>query len=394
MAKYLLRRILWSTVTLFLFVSLIFFLVQVIIPHDFTVQFALGQTQAQREALQHELGLDLPLWKQYLRWMRNFVSGSLGESFYGYTVEQVLKTTVPLSLFIFLIGTALAFTIGLWLGKITGWRGSGPLASTLTFGGIALYTTFPPWLAFLMTHFISRRFSVTRNAFARSDGLSGLSSEIWGADNISPSQIAWRITLVIIAIAFVLFLLNLLLRRLTRRSLPGFVLLLLTGLGVYLLFEPMGIKIQAVDLVQRATLPVLTYTLLSFGETMLIMRTSMTDTLKQEYVYAARAKGLPNRMVRDKHAARNALLPVVGRLIISLPYLLTGMVIIEDVLVWPGVGEQLWTSLYQQDMPVVMVLFLMIGIFSLIARLFVDVAVAILDPRIRFDGTASEPAQL
>ena len=64
---------------------------------------------------------------------------------------------------------------------------------------------------------------------------------------------------------------------------------------------------------KAAALPILTYTLLSFGETMLIMRTNMADTKYEDYILAARAKGLPEHIVRDKHAARNALLPVLSR---------------------------------------------------------------------------------
>ncbi|HEY4666853.1 MAG TPA: ABC transporter permease subunit, partial [Anaerolineales bacterium] len=92
--------------------------------------------------------------------------------------------------------------------------------------------------------------------------------------------------------------------------------------------------------------------------------------------------------IRDRHAARNAILPVVSRLIISLPYLLTGIVIIEDVLEWPGLGTSLFNSLYQQDMPMVMAMFLMVGGFSLAARLLLEALLVVLDPRLRVSGQA------
>jgi ABC-type dipeptide/oligopeptide/nickel transport system permease component len=127
--------------------------------------------------------------------------------------------------------------------------------------------------------------------------------------------------------------------------------------------------------------------LLTFGETMLIMRTSLREQHHQEYVTVARAKGLPESTVRDKHASRNAILPVVSRLIISLPFLLTGIVIIEDVLGWPGVGSTLFGSLYQQDMPMVMALFLLVGLVTLVARLILEVVLAMMDPRLRITET-------
>ena len=91
--------------------------------------------------------------------------------------------------------------------------------------------------------------------------------------------------------------------------------------------------------------------------------------------------------MRDKHAARNALLPVLSRLVISLPYLITGVIIIEDAVGWPGVGKTLWNAVYWQDMPLIMGIMLMVGIFSLLARMALDIITAFLDPRIRFDDT-------
>jgi ABC-type dipeptide/oligopeptide/nickel transport system permease component len=84
MTRFLIKRVFWALITIFLFATAMFFIVQIIIPHDFTVQFALSQTTAQREAMQEELGLNLPLWQQYLKWIRNFFTGSFGQSFYGY----------------------------------------------------------------------------------------------------------------------------------------------------------------------------------------------------------------------------------------------------------------------------------------------------------------------
>jgi peptide/nickel transport system permease protein len=126
---------------------------------------------------------------------------------------------------------------------------------------------------------------------------------------------------------------------------------------------------------------------------MTIMRSSMTEVLKEEYVTTARAKGLPASTVREKHAARNALLPVLSRLVITLPYLLTGIVIIEDSLNWPGVGSWMWLSLYWQDIPVVMGILLVVGFISLVARLFLDILAAYLDPRIRYAETQPRLSQ-
>lgn len=383
MIRFILNRTLWALITIFLFATVMFFLVQVIIPHDFTVQFALSQTTAQREAMREELGLNLPLWQQYLNWIRNFFTGSFGKSFYGYPVLEMFKSTIPVSLLVFLTGTALAFILGLQLGKYTGWRGPGAITSITTLGGIALYTTFPPWLAWLIMYFIGSRFNIIRPVF-RSSSFGGLDHIIWGATPLTPAMVAYRMLVTIIVITLILMTINMLLARLTRRRLPSvFNIPLILG-GAYISWQVLGFGIQAKDILARAIIPMVTYALLSFGETMLIMRTSMEDTLAEEYITVARAKGLPERVVRDKHAVRNAILPVVSRLVITLPYLMTGVVIIEDVYGWPGMGSALSNSLYQQDMPIVMAILIFVGVFSLMARLVLDILLAYFDPRIRY----------
>ncbi len=175
-----------------------------------------------------------------------------------------------------------------------------------------------------------------------------------------------------------------LLKRTPIRRLPPLARIPLFCAAVAGSWRLFGLSPQALDILSIASLPLITYVLLSFGETMLIMRTSMMDTIKEDYVTAARAKGLPNRVVRDKHAARNALLPVFSRLAISLPYLLTGLVIIEDVLNWPGISGALFNSMYNQDIPMVMGALLIVGVLAAVARLGLDVLYAILDPRIRY----------
>jgi peptide/nickel transport system permease protein len=389
MTRFLVKRVLWALITIFLFATAMFFIVQVIIPHDFTVQFALSQTKAQREAMQEELGLSLPLWKQYLNWMRNFFTGSFGQSFYGYQVMDMFKASIPVSLLVFLTGTALAFIIGLWLGKSTGWKGPGVITSITTLSGIALYTTFPPWLAWLIMYLIGSRFNIFRPVF-RSNSFQGLDRDIWGPTSLSPSAVASHMVVSLIALTLILVVINSLLHRLTRRKLPMLIIILLVVSGAYMSWQALGFDLQAKDIIARALIPTLTYTLLSFGETMLIMRTSMADTLEEEYVAVARAKGLPERVVRDKHAARNAVLPVVSRLIITLPYLMTGVVIIEDVFGWPGMGSVLWASLYQQDMPIAMAILIFVGVFSLLARLVLDILLAYFDPRIRYTKVSVE----
>lgn len=389
MTRYLVRQGLLSLVKLFVFITFMFFFVQLMMPGDFVDQFSLSLDTSQREVLRSQLGLDLPIWQRYVKWLQLLITLDLGESFYGQPIIDVFKNVVPPTLLIFFVGTAIAFMLGLWLGKRTAWRGTGFLSRLTTLGGITLFTSFPPWLAWLISYAVTRGrdFVVMGEIGGLRGGLDfrGLSRELWMGTDTTPHTIVLRMVVTLVLSAAFFVILNLLLTRLTRRGIPGFLLLLLIGGGAVGLWYLWDMHLFAFDMVKLSWLAILTYTLLSFGETMLIMQSSMTEVMKEEYVNTAHAKGLPLSTVRERHAARNALLPVLSRLVISLPYLLTGVVIIESTVGWPGMGTSMWNALYWQNMPVVMATLLIVGIVSLIARLFLDVVIAYMDPRIRYD---------
>ena len=150
MVRYLTKRAVSSLVALALFVTFMFFATEIMIPHDYTAQFALTCDQECRQALQEELGIDLPLWQRYLNWAGRLLSGDLGTSFAGVSVTDNLVFVVPYTLLLYLVGTVISFQLGMWLGKVTGWRGPGFLSSSAVLTSITFYTMFPPWLAFLV----------------------------------------------------------------------------------------------------------------------------------------------------------------------------------------------------------------------------------------------------
>ncbi|MFQ5340764.1 MAG: ABC transporter permease [Anaerolineae bacterium] len=384
MIRFLVKRTLRALIALYLFITFVFFFTQLVIPGDFTTQFAMGMNRAAREALQKELGLDLPIWQQYLNWLHRLLAGSLGTSFYGYSVTASMKAVLPPTLLIFLTGTVIAFFIGQWLGKWTAWRGPGPVSGASTFSAIALYTSFPPWLAFLMVYFFVRRFELFPSAlFLYQNPLAQFRQRLSESSDLLPNTLITYMLLTMVAALLVLVIGDRVLQRLWRRRLPlpvSVILLPALAVGSWFAF---GFGAPALQIMHLAGLPILTFVLLSLGETMLIMQTTMKDTLGEEYIRVARAKGLPEHMVRDKHAARNAVIPVFSRLVVSLPYLLTGIVIIERAVNWPGMGEAMLLALYNKDTPVVMGALLIIGAISSLARLVLDVVQLYIDPRMR-----------
>jgi peptide/nickel transport system permease protein len=131
-------------------------------------------------------------------------------------------------------------------------------------------------------------------------------------------------------------------------------------------------------------IPIFVFTLLSFGDTMLITRASIQDVKHEMYIQTARAKGVPEKEIRRKHAGRNAILPVLSQFVISIPYLMTAIVIVERATGWSGIGDMLFNAISDQNTYVYMGILVIVGLVSLIARLFLDVAYAVMDPRIRF----------
>jgi len=145
-----------------------------------------------------------------------------------------------------------------------------------------------------------------------------------------------------------------------------------------------GFIARALDVMYHMVLPLFTLFLIHFGAYLLIMRSSMLETLKEDYILTARAKGLTEKVIRDHHAAPNAALPVVTSVGLSLAFSINGGALTETVFTWPGIGRELVSSVSQNDYPLALACFLMIAGVVLVSNLVVDVLYAYLDPRIRY----------
>ena len=115
-----------------------------------------------------------------------------------------------------------------------------------------------------------------------------------------------------------------------------------------------------------------------------IARAAMLDVLRQEYIVAARAKGLPEGRVVYLHALRNSLIPIVTVIGFNFGFLLAGSALVETVFAWPGIGRLLYDSIFARDYPVIMGIFLIVCAGIIAINLLTDIAYAYLDPRVRF----------
>ena len=140
---------------------------------------------------------------------------------------------------------------------------------------------------------------------------------------------------------------------------------------------------QQWDFVAHLALPILVATFGGLAGFSRYMRQSMLEVIRQDYIQSARAKGLPERMVIAKHALRNALLPIVTVLGLSLSGLIGGSVIVESIFAIPGMGQLMVQAVFERDYPVIMGNLVIVASLTLVANLIADLTYSLVDPRIR-----------
>ena len=133
---------------------------------------------------------------------------------------------------------------------------------------------------------------------------------------------------------------------------------------------------------QHAALPIIALTIGIIGQYVVIMRSSLADTLGEDFVTTARAIGLPRHRVL-RRATRNAILPVVALSAISFGFVISGAVVIEALFSWPGMGDLSYKAIQNNDYPVMQAVFLVASFAVILANLVADLAYTYLDPRVR-----------
>lgn len=388
MGIYILKRVIQIVITLVIFQTLLFVILDAQ-PGDITLQYLSNPDipVEVREQVRIRLGLDRPPVERYFRWLRNFATGELGNSYnHNRPVMDILVERAPRTLILFFTATVVSFYTGFALGKVLAWKRGTFFEYGATVVGVTLYTVFTPWFALLMIYFFGRRLGwLPVGKF--------LTPELWINSPVNANYIFHRLLLTGAAIGLIMIVITSITTKLSalwRQNIRWGGFLLTIGAAVaFWAFVPMGptnvaVGTYAWDMAKHMILPVVVITLLGFAGTMLLTRNTMLETLREDYVMAARAKGLPERVVRDKHAARNAFLPVFTSLIMSLPFTLSGGIITETVFSWPGMGLTLLEAAQNEDIPMAMGALSFIGVLALLAHLVADVMYAFLDPRIRY----------
>jgi peptide/nickel transport system permease protein len=383
MRRYVLGRVLAGVIGIIAFLTVVFFGVRLLVPGDFADNFAVGGGGVQGQ-IRESLGLNDPLWQQYLIWIGRTLTLNLGQTPRGASVMSQVVAALPWTLTMFAIGLGFAFVVGVKVGRWAGWRKRSTTPTTLS--AATLTSIFPPWLVFLSFYF-----GLNLLGYRLFNDITAFDFELWD-DGPRQSTVLWQMIASVFIIAVGLFLATRQVgdrRRRTARLVGGL-------LGVSLLplvWSFLGIRDHAFDLLLFLLLPATVLFLLSVGDIILVIAASMDGMADRDFALSARAKGLTERRVRDRHAGRVALLPALSRLTANLPFALGGLVIIEASFARlggyripiPGVASVLFGSLRERDLIVVMGGLVVVGVITLLLRIALDLAVAKLDPRVQLE---------
>ncbi len=321
--KYIGKRLIQIAIIFFVIITVLFLLFRMAPGDPVSRMVDPDMTPEDAEYLISQLGLDKPIGMQYIYYLKNFCTGNFGESFhYGQPVIEIIWARLPNTILLFTTAIILAALVGVFLGKIASWHKGETTDTLLTLGALVTHTVFLPWLGLILIWV----FAYKMDWFP----ITGmLSEEVW----LDPDA---------------------------------------------------GTFTKIIDVLHHMVLPLTTLFLVHFGSYLLIMRSSMLETLKEDYIITARAKGLPEKVIRNHHAAPNAALPVVTSVGLSLAFSINGGALTETIFTWPGIGRELVMSVSQNDYPLAQACFLLIAIVVLISNLVVDTLYAYLDPRIRY----------
>ncbi len=384
MIKYIGKRLLQILVLLVVYVAVVFFLLHSM-PGGIKAVLATNPnlTPAARESILKAFGLTQPLPVQFVLYLKNIFTFNLGisYSFYPTPVWTIIARRLPRTILLFTTATLIAFFVGFVSGKSLAWKRGRTSEYVSTVIGVIAYTIFTPLLIFTVIWFFGSFLGIFPiNQF--------LNPDLWIHTNLNAQTIflylLFTIGLVGAAMLASFVIAQKVSHRVKTRKIVFYITTAIsTALAVFWwAISPVGI--YGFDILWHMVLPVVTVTIISYAGTMLVMRDSMLETIKEDFITTARAKGLPDRVVRDKHAARTAMLPVITNFVLSMGFVVSGGVITETLFSWPGMGMTLLYSILAKDYPLAAGALIFTGIFVLFAHLVVDIVYAFLDPRIRY----------
>jgi peptide/nickel transport system permease protein len=282
--------------------------------------------QAERLRIIQQLGLDQPLWMQYLQFLKGAVQGNLGDSYvYNQPALQVILQRLPATLELAISAMVISIIVGIPLGLYAGLRSDGWLAKALMAGSILGFSlpTFWIGLMFIMV------FAV---------------------------QLGW---------------------------LPS------SGRGTTVNVLGVDWSFFTLDGLRHLLLPALNLSLFKTALVMRLTRAGVHEVMPQDYVRYARARGLTERRVISVHVLKNIMIPVVTVIGLEFGSVIAFSVVTESIFAWPGMGKLIIDSINVLDRPIMVAYLMMIVLVFVCINLIVDLIYTLLDPRVRLSSKGS-----
>lgn len=318
--RYLGGRLLQALLVLWVIVTLLFLIFRLAPGNPVAAYIDVTFTEEQQKALLEGFGLDKPLGVQYLIYLKNLAIGEFGDSFmHRKPVIEMVLTVLPNTLYLNFVALILAYLVGAIGGIVLAW-----------FRGTAL-----------------EKVGVTFTLMTRS------APEFWVG---------------MIALTFFAF---------NRGWLPSSGA---TGAGTVYATEWQ--KLTSGDFWAHMVLPTLTMALYLHGLPLLLMRSNTLEVMQDDFITMGRLMGYSNWRLMVRHAARNALLPVVTALALGIGYSIGGNVVIENVFGWPGIGRLLVSAVAGSDYPLAQGAFFFTAVIMIVMNFVADLLYGLLDPRV------------
>jgi peptide/nickel transport system permease protein len=314
------RRLLTGVGTMFFVLVFNFFLFR-LLPGDPIALYTRGRNMDREQLRELRRNLNQPIGTQFIDYLRNPFSSGVDSTQFSRPVWDVIGDYVWPTVVLLSTATVLSAVIGIAIGIRGGWKRGSTFDRTSTGITLTLYAMPEFWLGMVLLIL----FSV---------GVGPFPGIFPSGGTITPGLDPW--------------------------SLEGIL-----------------------DQAWHLALPAATLTLAYLAEYALVMRSSLVDETRQEYLVTARAKGLMDKLVRRRHAVPNALLPTITLVFLNIGFVVSGAITVETVFSWPGLGLLSYQAIRGPDVPLLQAIFLLFSLSVVVANIVADIVVAAVDPRVR-----------
>jgi peptide/nickel transport system permease protein len=318
--SYIARRLLFAVGTLYVAVTLNFILFRLLPGNAVSGMRCQACTAHFKAAVEAQFGLNKPKIDQYFIYLGNLLHGNLGYSQYNNVpVWQAIRQPLLNTLPMLALGTLASIVIGVIAGVVAAWRRGTLVDKASTWTALSFYAAPTQWLGLLVMFYLAPHIGLP---------VAGISTPDLG---ILSTPSTWQVI---------------------------------------------------DDHLRHLILPALTLGIGMYGQYAVIVRSSMVETLGEDYVLTARAKGLRNWAVVWRHALRNASLPLVTLIALSVGYLVAGAIVVEEVFSYPGIGLATIDAISHRDYTVLQGIFLILTVSVIAANFLADLIYFKLDPRV------------